>query len=290
MTAAEQIDKVRRGEAAGVDASAFVKGGAVDPAALALLVRALRDAEGSPREQLVDALVEVGRAADPLGSRGYPLIRSPEVIAAFVDPGLAAHGRARDAALQALAGNVPPALLAPHGKALAADLKRWPDDLALVVVAKAKPPEARPVVDALKGSNDLGDALELKVAQAALGDAGAEDELVKPFLETMDPEEKMDRAKPLGQAGTPGTLKALAGEMRTPLVYEMTGTFRKSVRLAIMEALAYNFPDQVFLYENALESDEDYARVEAFCERQFGVRWTSPRPPFLRNEGIPQEP
>jgi hypothetical protein len=288
--AAEQIERIRKGEEFNDDVSAFVKDGKIDPNALALFERALRDTEGDPREQLIRAVVETGREGDPLGAEGYPLIRDPSVVALLVKEGLSQDDTARDVVLSALARFVPPELLKPHGKALTADLEKWPSAAALELIAKAKPPEAKRVVDALSKSEDFEESEAAMVARAALGDEEAEGELIHPFVGTLDPKEKMARAALLGQAGSPGALKALASEMRSPLVYEMTRTFRKSVRVPIAEALAYNFPDQVFLYEGSINSDEDYARIEEFCEKKFGVKWTRPRPPFLRVQGLAQPP
>ena len=66
--------------------------------------------------------------------------------------------------------------------------------------------------------------------------------------------------------------------------------FLQSVRLDIMAALSYNFPEKAFLYDNAIMNDGDYARVEKFCEETFGIVWKNPRPEFLTIQGFPSEP
>jgi hypothetical protein len=87
--------------------------------------------------------------------------------------------------------------------------------------------------------------------------------------------------------GTSAALKALASEMRTDLVVEMPMVMRRSVRVDIVAALSFAFPDKPFLWDNAVSDDEGYARIEAFCEQTFGVRWAKPRPAFLWIQGFP---
>ena len=52
---------------------------------------------------------------------------------------------------------------------------------------------------------------------------------------------------------------------------------RRCVEIA--KSLLYCHPDQTFL--GRIESDEDYERIERWCEFQYGVQWSRPRPPFL---------
>ncbi|MCK7510883.1 MAG: hypothetical protein MZV70_46975 [Desulfobacterales bacterium] len=65
--------------------------------------------------------------------------------------------------------------------------------------------------------------------------------------------------------GTPRSLKALAGLLRSPLVIHVPGLFDKSVRLNVLDALSYNFPDQPVLYANNIITKEDYTAAERFC-------------------------
>jgi len=78
--------------------------------------------------------------------------------------------------------------------------------------------------------------------------------------------------------------------MRTDMKIEMINVMIKSVRLDIVAALGYNFPDKEFLYDNAIMDDSGYERVEKFCEKTFGVTWTKERPEFLTVQGFPSQP
>ena len=48
--------------------------------------------------------------------------------------------------------------------------------------------------------------------------------------------------------------------MRTPLIFDLVGAYKKTVRLNVLEALLYNFPDQFILYPNNIKSDADYVK------------------------------
>ena len=247
-------------------------------------MRRFRKAPEEERERLVNGLADVGRLGDPLHQQGVKLLRDPGAIAVLVEEGLKRAGTARDAALDALLEGVPPPMLKPHGQALAADLKARPGTTALLVAAKAKPAEARPVVEALAPGDEA-----VEIARAALGDAAVEQRFIREFLDAREPKRKAALSKTLGHVGTPAALKALASEMRTDLVVEMPRVLRRSVRVDIVAALSFAFPDKPFLWDNAVTDDAGYARIEAFCEQTFGTRWTKPRPAFLWIQGFPAD-
>lgn len=283
----ELIEQLTRGAEYKRGADAFLKAGAPDPEALALLAEALATEEGPAREQLVRLLVAVGRAADPLHKQGIPILRDRKVVALLVGEGLRVRGTARDYALDSLQALVPRELLEDHGKALTEDLAKRPGTSALLVVAKAKPPQAIPVVNALIASPAWATVEDAAIAKAALGDLAVEKRFTDAFLSATDPREKAKLARTLGRIGTWTALRALGSEMRTPLVLEISHVMERSVRLDILAALAPSFPDKTFLYDNAIQDDQGYARVEAFLEQTFGITWKTPRPPYLTVRGFP---
>ena len=61
----------------------------------------------------------------------------------------------------------------------------------------------------------------------------------------------------------------------------------KSVRLNVLEALLYNFPDQPVLYPNNINSEADYTAAERFCTATLGVVYRNPPPPFLKYRAFP---
>jgi len=286
----EQIKKFRAGEEFNGDASAYIVKGQPDSDALRQLREALAKEDDAVREQIFRLIAEIGKRVDPLYEKGGDLIRDRSIINILVNDGLSQTGSAMEFCLDQLQYSVPPAILHDYGEALTGRLRQSPDATLLLVIAKAKPAEAREAVDKLMENPGWAKELETRIASAALGNKEIETEFIKTFLETSDPEEKADYARFLGFIGTPGALKALASEMRTDMVLQMTGVSRRSVRIFIIEGLKYNYPDRTFLYDNAVNSDEDYARIEKFCEEEFGVNYTKDRPPFLWIQGFPSEP
>jgi hypothetical protein len=280
---------LRAGERIPEDVHPFAENGKLAPTAAALFRRDLAHGGEPEREALVKALAAIGRRLDPLYCPGSTVLRDAEAVSLLVDPGLERSGPARDAALEVLLTSVPPGLLHGFGAQLAADLLARPDSTAWLVVAKAKPTEHRADILKLAATPAWSSEQSARIARAALGDAAVERELVDAFLAACDGEQKARLAKLLGYVGTPNAQRALAGEMRSDLVIEMPHVMRHSVRVDIVAALAFLFPDNPMLWDNAVLDDEGYARIERFCEQTFGTKWTKPRPPFLWIEGFPSD-
>jgi hypothetical protein len=288
--AQEQIMKFRAGEEWSGDAGVYLANGRPDAAVLAELRVALGREEEPVREQICRLLAEIGKSADPLFAKGGSIIRDRSVIGILASEGLSRETSARDLCVGYLQDCVPAPVLKEFGKQLSGNLKMWPDTRLLLVIAKAKPPEASEVVDSLMKIPAWAKKPETMIAAAALGDKEIEKYFIGRFREATVPQEKADAARHLGFIGTPAALAALADGMRTPLVIEMTGVSRRSVRIFVIDALRYNYPDKTFLYSNAVRSDADYEVIEKFCEETFGTKWTTERPPFLWIQGFPSEP
>lgn len=288
--ATEMLERLRRGERFRGAPAALINNGAPDQAALKLFVEALRNDGEAVREQVIKAVVALGRQLDPLQNAGGNLIRDRQIVSLLVKEGLAKPGATRDAALEALQQSVPAELLKEHAAELTAQLKRQPDTTLLLIIAKAKLKEASATVEALGRTAAWSGEEATLIARAALGEKSVEEKFVRAFLETQDPEQKAQRARTLGLIGTRAALQAVASELRNPLVIEMKMVMRRSVRLDLIAALSYNYPDKLFLFDNAILDDDGYARVEKFAEEEFGVRWEKPRPPFLTIQGFPSEP
>jgi hypothetical protein len=111
--------------------------------------------------------------------------------------------------------------------------------------------------------------------------------MIEAFKAATDPKEKAALAHRLGFVGTRATLQALATELRTDLVVEVLSSFQRSVRVDVLESLAYNFPEDALLYPDNIHDDADYERAERFCERTLGVHYTAPRPAFMTIVGLP---
>ena len=283
------LERFRAGEKFRGRVDAFVKDGRADSAAVHALTEAMRNESSFVREQAARMLIAIGKQADPLSARGIPIIRDPQVIQALVKAGLPNVASVCDIVLDALQTLVPAEALRPHGAALVDQLKKTPTQTAFLLIAKVKPAEAAPVVRELAASPRWAGVEEAKIAQAALGNRTLEQEFIDRFTQARDPEKVAQLARVMALIGTEPALKALAARMRTDLVIEMTNVFRRSVRLDIMAALSYAFPEQPFLYDNAVSDDSGYERVEKFCEERFGTKWDRPRPPFLTVQGFPSD-
>ena len=75
--------------------------------------------------------------------------------------------------------------------------------------------------------------------------------------------------------------------IRSPMTILVPNAYEKSVRLNVLEALLYNFPDQTVLYPNNIISEKDYTAAEEFCTKTLGVTYTTPPPPFMTIRGFP---
>ncbi|MCK4538981.1 MAG: hypothetical protein KAV42_09320 [Candidatus Krumholzibacteria bacterium] len=283
----EEIGRFREGGEFGGDAGRYMTEGRPDAVVLEELSRGLTREEEHVREQICHLLADLGKRVDPLYSKGGELIRDRSVVAMLAGDVLSRQTPARDICLEYLLRNVPAVLLKGFGKQLADNLRLFPDQVLLLVIAKAKLTEAAETVDLLMENPGWAKEAETRVAAAALGNREIEKEFTDRFMAETDPKEKSRLAKLLGYIGTQTALTAVAGEMRTDLVIENPNVSVRSLRIFLVEALRYNYPDKLFLFDNAVSSDADYEVIEKFCEDTFGVRWKSERPPFLWIEGFP---
>ncbi len=272
--------------------NAIIVNGQPDAGALAALGEALDSAGSSVREQVVNLLAEVARRTDPLTKKGADVIRDPKILALLAGPGLAKPDLGRMAAMDALRKLATQPDLSRFGGAFTKTLQDAPSGDAFLLVAKAKPEGAKPVVERLAALPSWRDDQAARIARAAFGASDIED----AFLARAAAAEAASDGKALGEAlgtlgliGTPRSLRAVAARLRTPLEIHMPGVYDKSVRLSVLEALLYNFPDQPELYPNNIITEADYSAAEGFCERTLGVRLSGPVPPFLTYRGYPRE-
>jgi len=285
----QQIERFHAGETFRGDTTAFIAGGVVDYQAVDFLAEALLKEEEAVSEQIAALLAGIAKNVDPLNSMGGDVVRDARIIEVLIDYGLTNPGIVRDYCLDVLQLKVPPKLLVRHGKALSVNLEQWPDSTAFLLVAKVKPPVAVEIVDKLAETPEWGEEWEVHVAKAGLGNTDVEASFTDAFLASDDPEEKAALAEKLGFIGTETSLKAVASEMRTGLIIEMPEVMNTSVRLSLIEAFNYNFPENPIFFVNTIVDDSGYAMVETFCETNYGIEWTTKRPPFLTIQGFPSD-
>lgn len=291
--AQEYINAFARGEDFVPPAKGVFANGQPDEAALDLLGKELETASPGVRENLVKLLVEMGRSTDPLTAKGADVLRHPRIIGLLAGPGLVRPDLGREAAIDALRKLVPQRDLARFGAAFKDALARAPSEEVFLLVAKAKPAGARGVIDRLIVLPRWQKAEAVWIARAALGSVADEATFMEAATGAKTGEALARAVGPLGLMGTPRSLK-LAGELlRTPLTVDIPGSMPgsiKSVRLNVLDALLYNFPDEPSLYPNNVNRDEDYRTAERFCEKTLGVVYRTPPPPYLKYGNVPPAP
>lgn len=282
------IERFRKGQRYQPPPNDFLSSGQILEPALEPFGPALRRESGPVREEIVRLLADLGKRADPLYLSGGQLIRSSHILSLLVNEGLSKDDQASEASLTALQELAPASLLQPYGKALTKELEVHPGTTLFLVIAKAKPAEAAPLVRKLMGTPRWSKALNARIAAAALGDSALEEEFAAVFTSATDGEEKARAARNLGLIGTETALRTLASGLRSDLVIdEPQRYFKRSVRVDILAALSYNFPEEMALFETQIHDDSGYERAERFCETRLGVTWNQPRPPYLKIRGYP---
>ncbi|HWR67812.1 MAG TPA: hypothetical protein VN416_02215 [Desulfomonilia bacterium] len=284
----DSIAAIRRGEDVRGLSDGLIVNGQPDAAALQALGRELATAEPEVREKIVDLLVEVGLQTDPLTPAGAEVLRDKRIIAILAGPGLVKADLGREAAMDALRKLVMQADLAPHEDAFVKALLDAPGEEAFLLVAKAKPEKGKVLVDQLARSQKWQENESARIARAALGAKDVEDAYLAGAEAAKDGKELAEALGPLALMGTQRSLKAIAALLRTPLTILVPGAFEKSVRLNVLEALLYNYPDQPVLYPNNIVTEEDYTAAELFCTKTLGVTYTTPPPPFMTYRGFPR--
>jgi hypothetical protein len=287
-TLQDYLTAIRRGEPVKGRLEGLIVDGRADPAALEALGRELAIADPEKREILVDLLVKLGLVTDPLTAKGAEVLRDHRIISILAGPGLAKADLGRDAAMDALRKLVTRNDLSPYEDAFVKTLSKSPSEYAFLLMAKAKPLQAKLEVDRLAALPEWKENEAAQIARAALGANDIEDNYLAKASAAADGRELVQALGPLSLMGTPRSLKAIAELLRTPLIIDIPGTYQKSVRLNVLEALLYNFPDQPELYPNNIITEEDYMAAERFCAKTLGVTYTTPPPPFMTYRGYPR--
>jgi hypothetical protein len=284
----DYIVAAKTGDYANVPLSGLIVNSRPDPAVLEYLRQELDAASSEDREAIVDLLVKLGLEAEPLTPRGAEVLRDQQIIGILAGPALARDDIGRYAAMDALRKLVTHADLALHEDAIVRALLAAPSEEAFLLVAKAKPVKERVLVEQLARSPEWKKVEAAKIVRAALGAKEIEDEFLSKVDEAKDGKGLVDALGPLALMGTPRSLKAIAVRLRTPLTIIIPTLYEKSVRLNVLEALLYNFPDQPVLYPNNIITEEDYRAAERFCTESLGVTYTTPPPPFMTYRGFPR--
>lgn len=204
-----------------------------------------------------------------------------ETLARLLEGSAKFDDRGTEKALDVLRSRFAPKSLATMPQAILGPLQSRPSNSWLELATHAKAPGT---LDALKNlaTKNPRWATETawKEAMAANGDITLESAYVDAFLKAEDPLQKKDLIRPLGRIRTRKTLAALAQELRTPLVYRLGRVFQEPLREKIALELWYAFPERI---DHPTNTDGSYAKLEAFCEKEFGTKWKTRRPPVERS-------
>jgi hypothetical protein len=287
QSAQDYIAAFRRGEDFTPPAKGVFVNGQPDPAAVKILGDELATAGPSVREKLVALLVDMSVQTDPLTPKGAEVLRHPQIVALLAGAGLAKPDAGREAAMDALRKLTTQATLSKFDVAIVKALEESPSDEAFLLVAKAKPKNAKALVDRLAATPQWRSQESVRIASAALGTTQIEDAYLKIADEATDGKALAKALGPLALMGTPRSLRAIAERLRTHLTILVPGAYEKSLRLNVLDALLYNFPDQTVLYPNNIIKESDYTAAEQFCTKTLGVIYTTPPPPFMTYRGFP---
>lgn len=236
----------------------------------ALAMRFATETIESRREQIVTLVRE--------SASGRSTIRDRETLAGLLKGSANIRDRGMSDALYLLNGHGDPTVLATMPEAILRPLEASPFTEWLDLTTRAKPHGALNVLQGLAAKNPrLKDDGHWMQAMAANGDQAIEESYIKSFLNNDDPRKKMDLAEALRRIGTRKTLAALAQEMRTPMVYTLGRVLQVPLRQEIAMQLRVAFPE--LRPASTLNTDAYYAEIEAFCEKEFGTKWKTKRPP-----------
>lgn len=247
---------------------------------------------GADEDRGTKALVDIvhlslfhrGRGQDT----GY--IESQPVLDVLVSALDDENGNVRELALDLLWEHARPRDLRPYADRLLGAAHRIVDNKMYFLLGMT---DSRSVVPFLTELAEDGIAIPRQV-HARLGDAKAEMELLEEFQGETDPRRKGEKALVLGYVSTPRCAKALASELRSPLVVT-TRHYEYSLRYKVLEALGMIYTDEPLFtsgllsvvrthndgQSGALRGEEYFDRVEAWCTRHLGVQYHGDRPPFL---------
>jgi hypothetical protein len=285
-----EIGKFSEGQEFNGDVDVWLKDGKPDPDGLKMLTDVLHKDSGFVQEQAAKALIQIGKKTDELYPQGGNLLRNPVIIKILLTNGISSPGATRDKILDVCVNSIPADLLKPYSSIIMDNLVKITDSEILLVVAKSKPEKAMDVLEKMLLSPQWADEDEMKVAVAALGNAKQEEYIVNNFITAKDADQKIRFAKFLGYVGTKKAATALASEMRTDIIKILPNVYARSVRLDIAHALEMINPETTILYENNIDDDSSYEKIEHFCQERYGIVWSKNRPPFLAMQGFPSQP
>ena len=288
------IDAFRHGDDLTRPLQGLVDNHRIHRAAVAVLAKELAVAPPDVREKLVGLLQEMAFEDNPPGPTRFRVIRDPSIIEALLTAGLAKDDAASGAAANALLVGARPADLSKFRKPFMHLLASPQAPSVLLLVAKAKIPQTRALVERMAALPQFQGHEDIRIAQAALGNTAVEDDFLAAtrkaeqdappaprnrFYDVGDAKDGKGLAEQLallGQIGTRRSLQAVCSHARSPLKTYLPDHWERSVRLDAFRALAFNFPDERVLVD--IDDLAGYAAAERFCTQHLGAVFDGPTP------------
>lgn len=257
--------------------------------ALSILKKHLAEGEIDIRENIVALIIDTSLQIS-LSKNGTEHIDDADVLNVLVYEGMFTNDRVKENILDALRKLTKKKDLLPYHERFIHLLQENISEEILLLIAKAQVSNAKNTVAEIATRNEWQNNESVEIAQAALGEDNITDEYIKKTQIAHDRqqiEKFIEYIGILSLIGTSDALTAISEYMRTPLIIDKVGAYQKSVRLNIMDALRYHFPNQAILYPNNVNDMEDYTTVEQFCIEKFGTYYNQPQPPFMTYFGYP---
>jgi hypothetical protein len=284
----KHLDRLRNGERLDWRAPAmmaFLNDGKIQnglrKGAIEKIVKAIKNEyDGRIRSQAWEILLVLGRISDK--ENNGALLKDEEIIRAIINNRLRDRDGKELTILMTLSERVPEYILHKFDKELSSLLEEYPNHTLFQIIAKGKCYSAKPILEKLlqdERFQNEASRKHLEIALAALGDEKLENKFVNSYKNEKNLLEKAKYVKYLGWIGTEKSLRVLAEDFRTDIIYE-TKMKKRSLRIDIQYALIYNFPEEALLRKQ-IKSDEDYGSIEKFLEKKYGIKWKNDRPPFF---------
>lgn len=259
--------------------------------ALDALASALPDLAPQQSETLLSILADMGTRPIGPAQRAIPhhaLVTDQKVIDCLVEALSDPAAEVRTKAARLLVARVERKHIVSGSKAIVSALSRWEGDLNYRLLGLAGSAEARDLLDQRRQQQGLS-VEGIRLASAMLGDPKAQRLLLDEYLGEKDPVKKERLAVDLSYVVSAAAIKALAKDVRSPLVVRWGGKGRRSFRLVVVECLSRVYPHEKALWKPRVppKSDEYYDVIEKWAEATVGVQWTRPRPAFMYESYTP---
>lgn len=280
-TAIKIIKHFRSGHTPYGETNNLVKNNKIDEEAFSVLREGLARENQDVREKIVDLLEQLGQQTT---EKTGGALTNDSIISALATEGISKDDTASDKAIGVLISRCTQKILEKHNNNYIEALKERPGIYLFLIVAKAKPNKAKPVISELMKTEKWKNNTYAEIAAAALGDKEIEEKYIDAAKNATTGEELKSALNNLKYIGTRSSLQTVATFLRSPLV---VGPLKTSLRLEAINALRFNYLEEDFLDPWEIESQKDYARVEKFVADVLDVHFSGSLPPFYKDTPLP---